>query len=183
MHPDLDPQPRGLTRLLRELPAESAPPYGYSEFERRARERARGARSLAGGRRLAVAAVIGVGGLALLVRLSGPVPLANHAHDIGTRAAPPPALGPDDDALPPRAGAGERWLASLPSEPAVVHVGTRAAVVGLEDRIAQLDDLLTAARGARAAPARLAALQRERSRLLGTLVQVRYAETLANETP
>jgi hypothetical protein len=65
----------------------------------------------------------------------------------------------------------------------VVHVGTRAAVVGLEDRIAQLDDLLTAARGARAAPARLGALQQERSRLLGTLVQVRYAETLANETP
>jgi hypothetical protein len=179
MHPDLDPQQRSLTRLLRELPGQGAPPYTYQEFERRARERAHSARSLAGGQRLAAAALIGVGLLALLVRLSGPVPLANHPRSVG--ALPPPA--PNEDALPRRAGASERWLATLPSEPAVVHVGTRAAVMGLEDRIAQLDDLLTAARGARAAPARLAALQQERSRLLGTLVQVRYAETLANETP
>jgi hypothetical protein len=183
MHPDLDLQQRSLTRLLRELPVEGAPPYTYQEFERRAHQRARSARSLAGGQRLAAAAVIGVGLLALLVRLSGPVPLASHSRSVGTSALPPRAPGADDDALPPRAGASERWLASLPSEPAVVHVGTRAAVMGLEDRIAQVDDLLTAARGAPAAPARLAALQQERSRLLGTLVQVRYAETLANETP
>ncbi len=181
MHPDLDPQ-RSLTRLLRQLPAQSAPPYGYQEFERRARERGHSARSLAGGRRLAVAAVIGVSLLALLVRLSGPVPLASHTRGAAARALPQPP-GPDDDAVPPRAGAGERWLASLPSEPAVVHVGARADVMGLEDRIAQLDDLLSAARDAHAAPARLVALQQERSRLLGTLVQVRYAQTLANETP
>jgi hypothetical protein len=76
----------------------------------------------------------------------------------------------------------EHWLASLPSEPAVVHVGTRAAVTGLEDRIAQVDDLLSAERLDEAHPARLLALQQARTRLVGALVQVRYAETLADES-
>jgi hypothetical protein len=73
----------------------------------------------------------------------------------------------------------EQWLASLPSDPAVVRVGTRAAVSGLEDRIAQLDDILSAARIEGARPGRLNALQEERARLLKSLVQVRYAEELA----
>ena len=59
----------------------------------------------------------------------------------GVRGAP--GLDPED-APAPSAGTAERWLASLPSEPAMVRVGTRAAVMGLEDRIAQVDDLLTA---------------------------------------
>jgi len=74
----------------------------------------------------------------------------------------------------------EQWLASLPHEPAVVRVGTRAAVMGLEDRIAQVDDLLSAARVERAPPVHLAALRQERTRLVGTLLEVRYAETLAD---
>jgi hypothetical protein len=84
-----------------------------------------------------------------------------------------------DARLALRAAALEQYLASLPSEPAVVRVGTRAAVTGLEDRIAELDDLLTSERVGPAQPARLRALQQERTRLMGTLVQVRYAETLA----
>src|SRR5207253_1384811 len=80
----------------------------------------------------------------------------------------------------PRAAA-ERWLESLPSEPAVVRVGTHAAVTGLEDRIAQLDDLLSEERLGQAPLARLVALQQERTRLVGTLAQVRYAEELADE--
>jgi hypothetical protein len=51
--------------------------------------------------------------------------------------------------------------------------------LSLEDRIAQVDDLLSAAQAARAP--QLQALQQERTRLVGTLVQVRYAETLADE--
>jgi hypothetical protein len=93
-----------------------------------------------------------------------------------------PGLDPED-APAPSAGTAERWLASLPSEPAMVRVGTRAAVMGLEDRIAQVDDLLTATGDAGSAPERLRALQQERSRLVGTLVQVRYAQTLANASP
>jgi hypothetical protein len=76
----------------------------------------------------------------------------------------------------------EHWLAGLPDDPALVRVGSRAAVTGLEDSIAQLDDLLSAERVERAQPARLDALQQERARLVGALIQVRYAETLANAT-
>jgi hypothetical protein len=173
MHPDLESQH---ARLLRALPAEAAPPYGYHEFERRARERAQASRGLAGGERLAAACVLAVGLAAVLVRLGAP-PAPQHVSAHGTASPARLAAVPDDDVLPPQAVAAERWLASLPSEPAVVRVGTRAAVIGLQDRIAQIDDLLS---GTGAEPARLAALQQERARLLGTLVQVRYAETLAD---
>jgi hypothetical protein len=89
----------------------------------------------------------------------------------------------DTQASAARSKALEGWLASLPREPAVVRVGTRAAVAGLEDRIAQVDDLLTAVRLDRAQPGRLAALQQERMRLVGSLAQVRYAEVVATESP
>jgi hypothetical protein len=82
-----------------------------------------------------------------------------------------------------RSEAIESWLASLPREPAVVHVGTRAAVAGLEDRIAQVDDLLTSVRLEGARPDGLAVLQQERTRLVGSLAQVRYAEVVAAESP
>ena len=74
----------------------------------------------------------------------------------------------------------ERWLASLPNEPVVVHVGTRAAVAGLEDRLAQLDDVLSEARVEGAQPAKVMALEEQRARLVSSLVQVRYAETLVS---
>ena len=77
----------------------------------------------------------------------------------------------------------ETWLASLPHEPIVVRVGTRAAVAGLEDRIAQVDDILTAARLDGGEPNRLARLQQERTRLVGSLAQVRYAEVVAAQSP
>lgn len=77
----------------------------------------------------------------------------------------------------------ESWLASLPREPAVVHVGTRAAVASLEDRIAQVDDLMTSMRINDTPPDRVAALQRERLRLVGSLAQVRYAEVVASASP
>lgn len=77
----------------------------------------------------------------------------------------------------------ESWLASLPREPIVVRVGTRAAVTRLEDRIAQVDDLLSSVRLEGLRPERLAALQKERVRLVGSLAQVRYAEVVASESP
>lgn len=100
-----------------------------------------------------------------------------------------------DEGLPRGAAAGEStltanrsraiesWLATLPREPAVVRVGTRAAVAGLEDRIAQVDDLMTSVRIDGLRPDRLAALQQERLRLVGSLAQVRYAEVVASESP
>jgi hypothetical protein len=82
-----------------------------------------------------------------------------------------------------RAQAIESWLASLPQEPIVMRVGTRADVAGLEDRIAQVDDLLTSARVEKTQPDRLEALQQERVRLVGSLAQVRYAEVVAATYP
>ena len=173
MHPDLDREP-SLFRRLRELPEEAAQPYGWREFQRRSLARTRPAQGLAGGRAVATAGVLALGVIAVWARLGGWSPQP---------ARPPSALtAPLPSSAAGHTAAMERWLASLPSEPAVVHVGTRAAVTGLEDRIAQVDDLLSAERLDQAHPARLLALQQARTRLVGALVQVRYAETLADES-
>jgi hypothetical protein len=87
------------------------------------------------------------------------------------------------DVIDSRSEEIETWLASLPREPAVVRVGTRAAVAGLEDRIAQVDDLLTLVSLEDGRAERLAALKQERVRLVGSLAQVRYAEVVASDSP
>ena len=177
MHDDLE-QRRTLARLMRELPQEAAPPYSYREFQRRARRRAAGVGGVSAGQLVAASVLIAVGIITVSFRLAG--------HGTHPQAAAVPT-GPGE-ALP-RAGVVvpgtngdvmERLLASLPHEPAVARVGERAAVTGLEDRIAQVDDLLSAARSEHAQPARIETLQQERTRLVGTLLQVRYAETLAD---
>lgn len=96
------------------------------------------------------------------------------------------AEGPDPGAAAAReerVAALERWLATLPDDPALVRVGSRAAVAGLEDRIAQLDDEISTERVLAARPTRLQAIQQERAQLVSSLAQVRYAETLAAESP
>jgi hypothetical protein len=66
----------------------------------------------------------------------------------------------------------------------MVRVGAYATVVGLEDRIAQLDDLLTTARAEGVQPSSLSPLEAQRARLVSSLAQVRFAETLvANSSP
>lgn len=186
MHADLDPRP-SLGRRLSQLPDGEAPPYGFGEFERRCGERIRAAQGLAGGYRVAAGVVLALGILALWIRLGGgPVPgVRPHASSRDTAASAVGSSHPDAEspALPnAHGGSMERWLDSLPKEPAVVRVGTRAAVTGLEDRIAQLDDLLSVELLDEARPAQLLALQQERKRLVGALVQVRYAETLADDS-
>ncbi len=177
MHPDLDQQ-HSLARRLRELPDEAAQPYDWREFQRRSGTRTGPRQGRAGGRAVAAATVLALGVVAVWTRLGGwspppPRPANAAAARLTPEAAQPPGA---------HTAAMEHWLASLPSEPAVVHVGTRAAVTGLEDRIAQVDDLLSAERLDQAQPARLQALQQARTRLVGALVQVRYAETLADES-
>ncbi len=175
MQSDLD-KSGVVAQLLRELPPEAAQPYGFGEFQRRARERARAGRTLAGGQAVAAVAVVAVGVLAVSLRLSAPAP-----RQPASPVAPAAGGTSEPGARAARADFADRWLASLPPEPAVESIGTRAAVTGLEDRIAQVDDLLSAARLGEQ-PGELALLQQERTRLIGTLVQVRYAETLANES-
>jgi hypothetical protein len=78
-----------------------------------------------------------------------------------------------------QAEASQRWLARQPAEPAVVRAGPRLAVANLEDRIAWMDDALTDERFGRVDTTRVEALRQERARLVNSLAQVRYAETLA----
>ena len=177
MHDDLE-QRRTVAQLLRELPPETALPYGFGEFQRRVRRRSAGVRGVSVGQLLAASVLVALGIVAVSLRLAGPRqhPLPG-VSQIATVAAPARAAATAPDT---GADAMERLLASLPREPAVARVGNRAAVIGLEDRIAQVDDLLSAARSGHAQPARVETLQEERTRLVGALLQVRYAETLAD---
>jgi hypothetical protein len=174
---------------LRRLPAEAQPPYDWLEFRRREQIRGGARNSRAGDGRLdlsvlpyaAVAATL----LALVV---GAVAVMSHgpATPALTQVAQTmesprlPGSQPDTDL---RAQDAERLLASLPPEPVIVRFGTRVAVASLEDRIAQVDDLMTAASFEDARPAHLEALRQERGRLVNSLAQVRYAEALAANAP
>ena len=172
MHADLEPR-GALGRLLRALPGEAQPPYDFHEFQRRAAAQMEAAHASRNGYLLATAATIAVLAVVLLLRLG-----VATSPWIASGALTAPVVVPPAGTAQPEVM--ERWLAGFPQDPALVRVGTRAAVTGLEDRIAQLDDLLSAARLERTQRARLDALQQERTRLLGALVQVRYAETLAD---
>jgi len=177
MQRDLEP-PTALAHLLRELPNDAARPYDWSELQRRARERACVRRERAGSRTLAALAAIAVGVIAVSLRFDERLQRLPRLQESGADR-----VAASDEAAPPSAARTEvleRWLASLPEEPALVRVGTRAPVTGLEDRLAEVDDLLTAERIDEARPARLLALQQERRQLVSALAQVRYAESLAD---
>jgi hypothetical protein len=171
MHIDPE-QHQNITRQLRSLPQETRQPYDWTEFRRRARERASaGARRSANGKKyaaLAAALVLVIMGVAAWIRVTRPGMPAS-AESGAISASDPLVLGPDT-------GAARAAVA----EPSVVRVGTRATIAGLEDRIAQLDDFLSAARAEGTQPARLTPLEEQRARLVNSLVQVRYAETLVS---
>lgn len=179
MHTELE-HSRALARLLRELPDAAARPYDWREFQRRARTAPTVAARVAGLRALAAAIVIALALLATAIRLgAGPRPphppvAAVTADNAAMAAGSDASRAERDDA------AARYWLESLPREPALVRVGTRAAVESLEDHIAQVDDLLTAERAGSAPADRVRVLQQERVQLVNSLVQVRYAETLAD---
>jgi hypothetical protein len=207
MHTDLDRPSGAIGEALRRLRTEEAPPYDWQEYRKRSRDSQR-PRRIVDWRHAAVAAALAlvVGGAAAWFSIEKATPgaAASTALQINTsptgtqtrlggdRPVPisQPAGGVQTDVDPlvvqasiARSRALEEWLASLPREPAVVRVGTRAAVAGLEDQIAQVDDMLTSARLAGTRPDRLETLQRERVRLVGSLVQVRYAEVVASGSP
>jgi hypothetical protein len=176
---------QSIARHLRSLPQEIRQPYDWTEFRRRARERtsADTRRGAVEARRIAIAAAL------ILVLVGAAAWLRMAPSDTALSAANPSSNSASETSdlatvseLDLRADIAERWLASLPREPVVVQVGTRAAVEGLEDRIAQLDDVLSAARVEGAQPAKLAPLEEQRARLVKSLVQVRYAETLVAQS-
>jgi len=174
-----------IAQQLRHLPTESAPPIPWKEFKRR--QLLRRARAQSAQRRqfalVAAVALVMVGAIALWRYLPpGQGTLVQRMSLASLPRAHHPVPFAWDEAAA-RSHAAERWLAAQPAEPVIVRVGTRAAVTHLEDRIAWVDDTLTSmrARGAQADRAR--ALQHERDRLINSLAQVRYAETLSAELP
>jgi hypothetical protein len=179
MHTELEQ--RQVARLLRELPDDPARPYDWHEFQRRAQAAPATAARMAGLRALAAVIVIALAVLATAIRFgAGPHPPQPPAAAVRADEGAAPAGGELSRAREREDAAAQYWLESLPREPALVQVGTRAAVETLEDHIAQVDDLLTAERAGRAPAQRLQVLQRERAQLVNSLVQVRYAETLAD---
>jgi len=170
-------QHHNIVRHLRVLPQEVPQPYDWTEFRRRElRRRAKAAYAA-----IAAALFLVVVGAAAWVRVTrSGTPESIESDGMSGRDRPESSGAPDS--IDSRADAAERWLVSLPSEPVVVRVGTRAAVAGLEDRIAQIDDFLSAARVEGTQPAKLVAVEEQRARLVNSLVQVRYAETLVSRS-
>jgi len=179
-------QQHNIARHLRSLPQEIRQPYDWIEFRRRASRQRTNAYAREGASKrkyaaIAAALFLVLVGVAAWVRVTRPfTPESIGSDAISGRDEPVSAR--DAASVDSRVDAAERWLVSLPSEPVVVRVGTRAAVAGLEDRIAQLDDFLSAARAEGTQPAKLVAVEEQRARLVNSLVQVRYAETLASES-
>jgi hypothetical protein len=171
MQSDLERSGR-LGELLRGLPQEARAPYNFAEFTRRIEQGKRGKRSQV----LAAAAVVAVAVIALSLRLAATLPSGGGMVQLPSGAAEAP------DTAPAQSAGAERDSALLTQEPAVARLGPRAAVIRLEDRIAQLDDLLSAAQAAQDAPPTVQALQQERRRVFGTLLQVQSAEAVADES-
>ena len=143
-------------------------PFAFAEFTLRA-ERAQ--------RRARVERGLAVTSLAMVLFL-GVGLLAGSAWKKPATAVEP--NGPPQAADRSQRLDAELLLASMPAEPAVVRFDTHVAVLDLEDRIALLDDTLSVAAVTRDFHPDLMQLRSERVRLVGTLVQVRYAEQLAS---
>ncbi len=126
-------------------------------------------------RRAALAAGVAglIAGLAIWTRLEHPI----NDNTMTSNDAELPMLALPDQRSLDQARASERWLAALPAEPAIMRVGTRSAVAELEDRIAWMDDVLSAKQSG-TDQSHVVALRYERARLVTSLAQVRYAETL-----
>ena len=191
-----------IARRLRELPPELQPPFDWNELQRRtglpprgdlrprrgaAYPLARRAVLLAAGLASIVAAAV------LLGRFVGMIDEPPHRDlptvtqsgvPVSTPGEPrAPGKARDSEPLLQRASAAERWLASEPDDEPVVQVSTYLAVTALEDRIASVDDQLSAERLGNRQGARVRALQLQRAQLVDSLAQVRYAELLASEVP
>jgi hypothetical protein len=192
-----DPPGDVVGEKLRGLPAELQPPCGWEELGPRIlRERSGLERASLGERWLGPAvrwSAFAAAGCAIVLGAAAIV--ASHHHLQGRpseapvsassgapRALAPASAEPETHNALARAAAAERWLASKPESSAVVYVGSRLAVVDLENGIASLDDELNAARVLDGSSVRVRQLQLERAQLVDSLAQIRYAEILADET-
>jgi hypothetical protein len=205
-HPVFDSRGDDFAHRLRELPAELDTPYDWAEFRRRERVRNWRPRHAVKWQHAATAAgvTVFIAVMAMWSRsaqhaevsasATGASPQSQErgmhedsAYEDQKLAARIAAitLAATEAAIAAqradyeRAQASQQWLARQPAEPTVVRVGPRLAVANLEDRIAWLDDALTDEQFGRVDSTHVEALQVERARLVNSLAQVRYAETLA----
>jgi hypothetical protein len=184
MHPHLE-EAIIARRLRAAAEDQGAVPYDWDEFQRRAHRS--GSRALGRNRVARMAVTAAAAGLlvafalAALSRYRAAVAPTLGTPLISGRGSVPAAIA--DDPARARTRELEGWLANLPRDPAVVRVGAHAAVTSLQDQIATLDDLMSAERAAGAGPRRLDALEQQRSELVSSLAQLRYAELLASSTP
>jgi hypothetical protein len=176
MHSELE-RSSVIAERLRALPATLAPPLTWDEFEYQMQVRAARSSRAWGYAALAAGVAALVVGLATWSRVTLP------GGDLTLVDNNPSELLLLDPRTIEQAEASERWLTYLPAEPAVVRVGTRGAVADLQDRIALMDDVLSDNGLDTVNPAHVVALRHERARLVNSLAQVRYAETLAADMP
>lgn len=155
-------------RRLAALP-DFAPPPGALRGALARASSVRSARSPGLGWTLAAAASTVVLAVAVLLRAS---PAPEGAAPVPMAWAPPADLLAESARL-------ESQLAALPSQGAR-RVGTAYTISLLEDRLALLDDELSAIALEAGAAGDAEALWRERVALMDSLVRVRYAETLAD---
>jgi hypothetical protein len=177
--PPRPPAVGDIGQQLRDLPGIPAP-YDWAEFRRRSRSRPMPKRIITWPHAAAAA------GLTAFVAAMAMLGTGDHTQldhqDVPVAVAPDSAAAnrsttASNDPLE-AAREARAWLAQHPAEPALVRAGPRLAVANLEDRIAWFDDALTDERLRGANPAQLKVLQTERARLVSSLAQVRYAETL-----
>ncbi len=200
MRPDLNhftsPRPSGaagdISRKLRDLPSQVAPPYDWAEFRRRA-----GNRSFPRKGNVVMwpyaAAAAGLTAVVAAMAMLGTGTGAGTKVDDGTELSPatvstessgpeqasPRSANAEASAATNQARETREWLARQPAEPVVVRAGPRIVVANLEDRIAWFDDAMTDERLHGASSDHIKVLQQERARLVSSLAQVRYAEVLA----
>jgi hypothetical protein len=188
-----------ISRQLRELPEELPAPYDFAEFSRRGRDRMSSRRTLVKWPHAAAAATLTavVAGMAMLANGSRPdgpaIDLATESASVssvtGAQVSASSGMGESRDTDPSRSQtsvarsaeqsrATREWLARQPPEPALVRVVPRIAVANLEDRIAWFDDTLNEERLDGGNADHVKVLQQERARLVASLAQVRYAESL-----
>jgi hypothetical protein len=189
MHSDLDPKDTAETPVadivhrLRDLPTDLRPPFDYEEFQHRVREQSQAHRAVKWQHAAAAGGIVTVLAVFAVWSRFGQVDAELPSVSAVESVNPLPMFTVVDPMSAARARVAERWLSNLPAEPAIVRVETRFAVANLEDRIAWVDDALTDERLEGVNLAHLAALQQERVRLINSLAQVRYAETLAAQVP
>jgi hypothetical protein len=182
MHTDLDE--KIIARRLSAAMDESAEtPYDWAEFQRR-QHSSMLSRAITRTIERNRSAAIGAAVLAAVLMTAAPFIRLNHEHTPPTTPSVTVARSTVSDLQEQaRTRAIESWLAALPRDHALVRVGTHAAVSGLQDQIAALDDLMSTERVAGAQPTSLDPLERQRAQLVNSLAQLQYAEMLASANP